>query len=322
MEESFCDISQVVLADGKIVNAKPDSFPDLYWALRGGGNNFGIVTRFDLKTFEQGPMWGGSRLYPLQYNESIIDAYINFGENAHNDPKAALILSFGYAQGQFFANGDLEYADPVADPPIFDDFKEIPAMMDDTAIRSLRNITDKFETSNPSGLRETYWTATYKLDKTLATYVVDTFAEEIDPVKDAEGIIPAAVMQIITTDMLTHMEKNGGNALGISASDGPLMLLNIAIMWADPADDDAILQASSNMVSKTVAKAESMGLDSDYLYMNYASQFQDVVPSYGHRNHRLLQHISKKYDPDQVFQNLQPGYFKIDGGAPSSEDEL
>lgn len=264
-------------------------------------------------------MWGGSRMYSMQYNESIIDAYVNFGENAPDDPKAALILSIAYAQGLFLANCDIEYADPTPDPPIFDDFKDIPSVTDSMAIRTLPGITDRFQSFNPSGLRETYWTATYKLDRTLAAYIANTFIEEIEPVKHAVGLVPSAVMQIITTDMLTHMEKNGGNALGLSASDGPLMLLNVAIMWANPADDEAIMKASSNMVSKTVAKAEEMGLCSDYLYMNYASQFQDVVTSYGHENHARLRDISKKYDPEQVFQKLQPGYFKIDGGAPEEE---
>ncbi|KAK2768274.1 hypothetical protein FQN54_000127 [Arachnomyces sp. PD_36] len=312
---------EVVLADGDIVNVNIDSFPDLYWALRGGGNNFGIVTRFDLKTFEQGLMWGGSRLYPMQYNDSIVDALVNFGENADTDPKAALILSFAYAQGQFFANADIEYAEPVADPPIFDDFKEIPAIIDSMAIRSLPNITDKFEQVNPSGLRESYWTATYKLDKALAMFVANTFMEEIEPVSGAQALVPSAVLQVITPDVIIHMEKNGGNALGLSASDGPLMLLNVAIMWADPADDEAILQAASNIVSRTIAKAKEMGLDYDYLYMNYASQFQDVIPSYGHENHKRLRDISRKYDPDQVFQKLQPGYFKLNGGPPEEEEQ-
>jgi hypothetical protein len=53
----------VIFADGSINNVNPNSFPDLFWALRGGGNNFGLVTRFDLATFPQGPMWGGVKLY-------------------------------------------------------------------------------------------------------------------------------------------------------------------------------------------------------------------------------------------------------------------
>ncbi|KAI0902487.1 FAD-binding domain-containing protein [Annulohypoxylon nitens] len=54
---------EVVLASGEIVNANAHKHPDLWRALRGGGNNFGIVTRYDFRTFEQGPFWGGSVCY-------------------------------------------------------------------------------------------------------------------------------------------------------------------------------------------------------------------------------------------------------------------
>lgn len=48
-----------MLADGQIVEANAESNPDLWYALKGGSNNFGIVTRIDLKTFPQGKFWGG-----------------------------------------------------------------------------------------------------------------------------------------------------------------------------------------------------------------------------------------------------------------------
>ncbi|TGO86993.1 hypothetical protein BPOR_0261g00110 [Botrytis porri] len=54
---------EVVLSNGTIANANAHDNPDLYWALRGGGNNFGIVTRFDLQTYPQGPAWGGQNYY-------------------------------------------------------------------------------------------------------------------------------------------------------------------------------------------------------------------------------------------------------------------
>jgi hypothetical protein len=54
---------QIVLANGSISNVNYESQPDLYWALRGGAGNFGIVTRFDLEAFEQGPVWGGLDSY-------------------------------------------------------------------------------------------------------------------------------------------------------------------------------------------------------------------------------------------------------------------
>lgn len=50
----------MVLPDGTIVNANPDSYPDIYFALRGGGSSFGIVTRFDLQAYPHGKFWGGS----------------------------------------------------------------------------------------------------------------------------------------------------------------------------------------------------------------------------------------------------------------------
>ncbi|TGO13552.1 hypothetical protein BTUL_0068g00240 [Botrytis tulipae] len=54
---------EIVLSNGTIANANAHDNPDLYWALRGGGNNFGIVTRFDLQTYPQGPAWGGQNYY-------------------------------------------------------------------------------------------------------------------------------------------------------------------------------------------------------------------------------------------------------------------
>jgi len=56
---------EVVLANGSVSNVSYNSHPDLYFALRGGGNQFGVVTRFDLETYAQGPIWGGHSYYFL-----------------------------------------------------------------------------------------------------------------------------------------------------------------------------------------------------------------------------------------------------------------
>lgn len=53
----FLILSQIVLASGRIVNANASNHAVLHKALKGGGNNFGIVTQFDLKTFKQGKLW-------------------------------------------------------------------------------------------------------------------------------------------------------------------------------------------------------------------------------------------------------------------------
>ena len=62
-----------------------------------------------------------------------------------------------------------------------------------------------------------------------------------------------------------------------------------------------------------LAAAKAKGKDTDYLYMNYASPYQDPIAGYGAANKAKLKAISKKYDPTGVFEILQPGYFKLDG---------
>lgn len=54
---------EIVLPNGTITNVNLVSNPELYSALRGGGSNFGVVTRFDLETYPQGPVWGGYKIW-------------------------------------------------------------------------------------------------------------------------------------------------------------------------------------------------------------------------------------------------------------------
>lgn len=71
-------------------------------------------------------------------------------------------------------------------------------------------------------------------------------------------------------------------------------------------------QMISTVLARIKAAAVSQGVQNDWVYMNYASQFQDVISSYGSENKAALKSIAAKYDPKGVFQMLQPGYFKLD----------
>lgn len=145
----------MVLASGRILNVNAKSHSDLYWALRGGGNNFGVVTRFDLETFKQGQMWGGTKVYPISANMSIFKAFDNFANNAPRDPDAALILAFVYAQaqGQYLASNDYEYAKPVVNPPIFHEFTDIESIASTMRITNLPNLTKELDSFSPIGFR-------------------------------------------------------------------------------------------------------------------------------------------------------------------------
>ena len=89
-------------------------------------------------------------------------------------------------------------------------------------------------------------------------------------------------------------------------------------MWSDTADDDRIIATTTRILNNAITTAEEMNLDYKYIYQNYASLNQSVFAGYGTANQQQLIQISKKFDPDQVFQKLQPGYFKLSGANGGS----
>jgi FAD/FMN-containing dehydrogenase len=70
--------ADVVLADGTIVTADEDSHPDLFWALRGGGGNFGVVTSFEFRAHPVRTVYAGPTFWPLEQTEDVMKAYREF----------------------------------------------------------------------------------------------------------------------------------------------------------------------------------------------------------------------------------------------------
>ncbi|KAF1924723.1 FAD binding domain-containing protein [Didymella exigua CBS 183.55] len=307
---------EVVTASGVIVTASLSSYADLYWALRGGGNNFGLVTSFKMRTFPLGKMWGGDRVLLEPQIPAAIDAFVTLGKNSAKDTKAAQILSFAILGGEKFAFAQLEYAEPNANAPIFSEWNKISAAQDNIGIFTLAELTEKLDVVSPFGLRQSFWTQTAKLDKDLVNFILNVFYEEHEKVADIKDLLNPLSLQVITVPQMQKMRQNGGNALNLDPSQGPLLLFNPAPTWTDAADDDRVNRMIDAMFKRTAAEAEKRGLASKYIYMNYGSKYQDVIASYGSANKARLKSIARKYDPKQVFQKLQPGYFKLEG-APA-----
>ncbi|KAF2998444.1 hypothetical protein E8E13_000735 [Curvularia kusanoi] len=298
------------------------TYPDLYWSLRGGGNNFGIVTAFQLHTFPMNKMWGGGKLVANSDFEKALDATYKFGATgAASDEKGSQIISFGYAEGFGpLASAFLTYAEPVTSlPAMFEDWANVSLIQDTTGAHTLSELVSLLSDGVPDRERQTYWDVTFKLDRSLFSFLVNTFYELLPNIIDAKNLLPTISIQLITIPQLQQMQKNGGNAFGISPADGPLFIMNMGTVWTNPADDERILKFNNDIIMRVQAEAAKKGLNNDYIYMNYASGYQAVVSSYGTANQKRLQSTSSWFDPTGVFRKLQPGYFKLDGSAPFGE---
>jgi hypothetical protein len=80
------------------------------------------------------------------------------------------------------------------------------------------------------------------------------------------------------------MKKNGENPLGLALSADFYLLFNLAYRWDNQADDLALIRSPDTVIKAAAAKTKENRLAVDYLYMNYAGQYQDVIRSYGAAN--------------------------------------
>lgn len=309
----------MVLANGDVVEASPFTRPDLYRALRGGGNQFGIVTRFDLHTVPLEGLWGGLTIVPIALNQSVYKAYYDFNANAAQDPAAHLIVALSCAPGLihgqtcFFTNFYV-YAKPVINPPIFHNFTTLPNITSDARITTLSNLTAELATQQPYGSRELWVDITFKNDAAILELAASMFINTVLPIyaMNLTGFMAASATQPVTPTIITNMQKNGGNSLGIKPEDGPLTILNINYKWSDAQDDDFLESSAYGLLDALAAAAKDRGVWYRYEYMNYAGRRQDPYSGYGEQSKFELLEVSKKYDPDRLFARLQPGYFVLD----------
>ncbi|THC87606.1 hypothetical protein EYZ11_012949 [Aspergillus tanneri] len=133
---------EVVLANGSVIYASASSNYDLWLALKGGSNNFGIVTRFDLATFPQGLMWGGMILF--NYTDSIVDHqaqdFSNFMDPTNFDSAADMAVILNFEDGSFSIGNFLFYTKPVANPPVYQPFTSLPSPIFDNL--GFNNVSD------------------------------------------------------------------------------------------------------------------------------------------------------------------------------------
>ncbi|KAF5670088.1 6-hydroxy-D-nicotine oxidase [Fusarium heterosporum] len=313
---------EVVVASGEIVNASPRTNAGFYWALRGGGgSNLGIVTRFDLVSFEQDDLWTNSLIFPGALHSTLIPLFQNLTvEGLPSDPAAHtyFVLTHEPSLGGYIALTSFYHttipttAESI--PPVFRPLQSVPgAVVNTTLVANISTLSKLIDV--PYGSRQTWWdTTVVATSASLFTDIVSLFEARTDDLfAAAEGkkITPYLVFQPIPVNVLSEMQKNGGNALGLKPSDGPLMIVQLSTSWEDAELDHAIENSSRELIAEVEEMAKKRGLDNGYVYMNYAGSTQQVQQRYGKENLRKLKKVAEKWDPEEKLKRLWKGYFKL-----------
>lgn len=314
---------EVVLSSGRIVDASPWQNQDLYWALRGGGgSNWGIVTRFDLAAFDQGGVWSNNLIFPGAASRSMIGLFKSLAvdglaqdEEAHTYMVATHVPALG---GDVIA-GFYYHATPPAEgtfPRVFQPVNSQPgAIVNTTSVLNISALSKTID--DPYGSRKTWWDTTVRLDEGSEALLENVmsrftdFSERLRAQSESAGSRAILALQPISPNILQHMQKNGGNALGLHPEDGPLAIIQLSVSWESASLDAWVEDGAAQFVASIEEMAETEGLLKGYVYMNYAGKTQDVLGRYGTENYERLTRIAKHWDPDGHLQSLWKGYFQL-----------
>ncbi|MCJ1310157.1 hypothetical protein MMC25_003818 [Agyrium rufum] len=290
---------EIVLADGSIVNANLQSHPDLFIALKGGSNNFAVVTRFDFPTFKQGAMWGGEIAYNATAYPGLMKAFYDFAAAPNADLDAHLIAAASYSGGLEVGVADIYHITPRVNPPSLAPFVTLEPQLGNTLRQdSLLGFAEEqsaFSTDELLGVHDLYLQTIASLEKASVA-----------------GLTLSLVYQPLTKGILAASAKRSGNSLGLGGAEaGPLVITLINSVHQKASDDDTVIAAALGLVAQIDALAARRQRSATYRFTNYGYKTQDIIQGYGQASVRRLQAVSQKYDPLGFFQKAVPGGFKI-----------
>jgi FAD/FMN-containing dehydrogenase len=300
--------AQLVCADGQVRTASADVNPDLFWAIRGGGGNFGIATSFTFKLHPLGPnvafagvfypvsdareVWRGFRDWAANAPDEVsalcgcttLPAHVGLPEPIHDTP--FLVVGGVYA-------GDTEEGMKVLQPlrelgvPLADISQPLP-------FSAVQMAFDPFFTR---GTLRSYW---------KSTYLPELTDDAIDLIAERAQNRPSKRTFVITFLMGGAINRVGAKDTAYSERSAPWMV-SMDGNWTDQSDDSRVI----SWIRETWAEVAKFGTGS--VYLNFTS-LSDEAPTSGvdsafGDNMRRLAEVKKKYDPTNLFRlnnNIAP----------------
>lgn len=301
----------VVLASGEGVRASPTSHPDLYWALRGGGNRYGVVVEYELAVFRyENPLFAGViMLDSADMSEVTRRLTVWNGEGSLLDDGATATLPFTWSAADHSRTGMLFLVDSYgrnftsnSSFPLYPLLELASSPLGTSGLGHVNVSTlaiDLFATQ--PARRYVQSVMTLSNDPSVLDAAVDEFERLIQPLLDGDPeLVPQAMLQPIPSAMFQHMTDSP-----IRLTDGPVFIFFLSFIWTDPSRD-LLYESELRRIHKRVEhRIKVLGGFRQWKYWNYAAGWQDVYQDYGHNVYGRLMDVVDAYDPDRVFYWLQ-----------------
>ncbi|KAJ7290205.1 FAD-binding domain-containing protein, partial [Mycena rebaudengoi] len=289
---------ELVLPNGTITEVTATKNPDLYFGLKGGLNNFGIVTRFVFKAYAQTQIWGGLITYTVPTTAAVNKAVADFSALV-TDPKAQIFSAYNGAAGIPVLAQVLYYGAPTPPPGIFDSFLSIPFVTKDIKTRTLSSLVRLFPTNVTTGSRSIFDTVPVtKYTPALVDAILNEtifWSARLAPFGglavsyNIEPFLPAAVPA-----------SNPATAFpGTRTAGVALCPTNFFFLWLPPTSDAIFHDAMHQSIRQIKSLATAEGVLGSSKYTNYAMYDTPLSDIYG-QNVPRLQSIKKSVDPQNV----------------------
>ncbi|KAF8899585.1 hypothetical protein CPB84DRAFT_1780125 [Gymnopilus junonius] len=291
---------EFVRTDGQVVTVTQASDPDLFFGLKGGGNNFGIVTRFTLQTFPQGQVWGGLIRFTGSSIPNVSQAIANFDANVI-DPKAAILSSYDYLFGEPGVAQLLFYDAPTPPDGIFDEFLAIPYSSMDVSTRSFLSmvqVSPANGTSNTRAIIQSGSVLSYTTD--ILDVVLNETMAWASRISDENGVIVSFTLQPFLPNIYAHNDQATAFPPDRSLSLRPF---HIHAAWILPTSDNYFHENAKASVARISNVAVALGqtslLGAPVVHPNYAIYDTPLADMYGD-NLPALRALKVAVDPEDV----------------------
>lgn len=239
---------EVVLSDGAVVNANHDENEDLFFALRGGGNSFGVVTRIDLETFEQGLLWSASLVCETSVLDANIKEVVCLSAADNYDGHASFLLSFAYvgSMGLSIVVNTLAHTEGVENPPIYQNLMKLPALQVNTGLKNMTTMSVEGEAMVPKAARSLYRTHTVLSTEAMLHAIHKVWNDAASVVRNVPDI--SWVLSFDPVPPSFYARHAASNALGLTGRDGAaLLVLLLDARWSEAADDDEVVSTAKSL---------------------------------------------------------------------------